>query len=207
MTKGVLKFSRGSGKMEGIPSINTSPFQNEFCMRMSGDYKMSADIICRQCYSIKMLSSCRKNAEPLFAEYGRILSRGIIKDHDLPRTNHLYARFSSHGELINHCHYFNLTRIAVANPDTTFCLFTKRSQLIAELNIKKPENLMLVYSARRINLEPSLPGGFERTFTPIFKDSPFNLRDKVNCGGKCLDCLRCWRTREEDGADVIEYLK
>jgi len=45
----MLKISKMSGKLEGIPAINTDTTTNAFCKKMNESKK--ENLICRSCYS------------------------------------------------------------------------------------------------------------------------------------------------------------
>jgi len=56
-----IHFSTMTGKLKGIPAINTNTVTNEFCIKMN-----ETDAICKSCYSMNMLSGSRKNCQPAF---------------------------------------------------------------------------------------------------------------------------------------------
>ena len=62
-------WSVGSGKMLGIPSLNTDTVTNDFCKSM---YNSKVEnLICRSCYSMSMLKTFRKNyIKPLASRIG-----------------------------------------------------------------------------------------------------------------------------------------
>lgn len=145
-----VHVSRGSGKLAGIRSINTNPLTNEFCRAASlcppdllPDKKK---LICRQCYSIKMLKTFRKNCVPAFQRNSNLLRRAFLELRQFPPPFKPgeHVRFNSHGELINAHHLSNLYDICKFNPEVKFSLFTKRAELIrAHIT---PDNLTLIYS-------------------------------------------------------------
>ena len=67
-------WSTGSGKMLGIPSLNTDTTSNKFCQGM---YNSKQDIICNECYSMNMLTTFRKNCKPKFLNNSKYLSTKI----------------------------------------------------------------------------------------------------------------------------------
>ena len=69
------KWSKMSGKLEGIPALNTDTTSNKFCQAMS----KRKDTICSVCYSWSMLKTFRKNAVPRFKSNSDYLS---YKIHD-----------------------------------------------------------------------------------------------------------------------------
>ncbi len=188
-------ISQMSGKLKGINAINSSPLNNPFCLKMS-QVKGS---VCGSCYSIKMLSTYRKNCDPVFRDRGDRLSQGVLSQRDLPKINDRYFRFSAHGELINDRHLMNYMRIADHNPQTTFALYTKRVDIVHRyLDLYElPSNVILIYSSPILNKEAKLPKEFHKVFT-VYDEG---VSDNINCGSKsCLNCLLCYK---KDTVSVI----
>ena len=196
----MIKYSVMSGKLKGIPALNTSPLNNEFCKAMS----KKKDSICGSCYSINMLSTFRKSADAPFRKYGEFLSSKIHPPEYLPKPpNALYVRFSAHGELINVDHAVNLFQICDSSPNTTFTLWTKRHNIVwrAIEYYGKPKNLILIYSAIGLDQEKRLPMHFDKVFIVQTKKN-----DKTNCFGKCIDCLKCY-TKTDTTTHIYEEIK
>ena len=198
----MIKYSVMSGKLEGIPALNTSPLNNAFCQKMSNS---KGNSICKSCYSINMLKTFRKSCDEPFRKYGEFLSDDIHPAKYLPKPpNALYIRFSAHGELINVNHTVNLFQICNNSPNTTFTLWTKRYNLVwrAIKHYGKPKNLILIYSAVGVDqVNKRLPMHFDKVFiVQSKKDS------KTNCFGKCIDCLKCY-TREDTTTHIYEEIK
>ena len=194
------KYSVMSGKLKGIPALNTSPLNNEFCKAMSS----KKDSICGSCYSINMLKTFRKMCDPPFRRYGEFLSKKVHPSEYLPKPpNALYVRFSAHGELINLNHTINLFKICGLSPNTTFTLWTKRMNLVwkAIKQIGKPSNLILVYSASALDVETTIPHWFDKVFIVQTKEN-----NKTNCFGKCIDCLKCY-TKTDTTTHIYEEIK
>ena len=196
----MIKYSVMSGKLKGIPALNTSPLNNKFCKAMS----KKKDTICGSCYSINMLKTFRKRADAPFRKYGEFLSSKIHPPEYLPKPpNALYVRFSAHGELINVDHAVNLFQICNSSPNTTFTLWTKRYNLVwrAIEYMKKPKNLILIYSAIGLDKKKRLPMHFDKVFIVQTKKN-----DKTNCFGKCIDCLKCY-TKTDTTTHIYEEIK
>ena len=196
----MIKYSVMSGKLKGIPALNTSPLNNKFCKAMS----KKKDSICGSCYSINMLSTFRKSADAPFRKYGEFLSSKIHPSEYLPKPpNALYVRFSAHGELINVDHAVNLFQICDSSPNTTFTLWTKRYNIVwrAIEYYKKPKNLILIYSAISLDQKKTLPMHFDKVFIVQAKKN-----DKTNCFGKCIDCLKCY-TKTDTTTHIYEEIK
>ena len=196
----MIKYSVMSGKLKGIPALNTSPLNNKFCKAMSS----KKDSICGSCYSINMLKTFRKMCDPPFRRYGEFLSKKVHPSEYLPKPpNALYVRFSAHGELINLNHTINLFKICGLSPNTTFTLWTKRMNLVWKVikQIGKPSNLILVYSAMGLDVETTVPKYFDKVFIVQTKKN-----DKTNCFGGCIDCLKCY-TKTDTTTHIYEEIK
>ena len=195
-------WSVGSGKMLGIPSLNTDTTSNEFCQCM---YNSNKDkLICRECYSMSMLNTFRKNCKPKFLNNSKFLSEKVHDAEYLPVCPSIVGRFHSHGELINTNHLYNLLNICNNQPRTTFTLWTKRKNIVSRVfnKHKKPDNMILVYSNPYIDkLDVELPKYFDKVFNNVSKDSSV-----VNCSKKCLECMMCY-TLGNKTTQIIEVIK
>ncbi len=198
----MLKISKMTGKLEGIPALNTNTLTNSFCKKASANQHPKS--ICGQCYSVSMLKTYRSNCAEAWQKNSDILSHSIIQDHLLPSVNAHSFRFDGHGELINLTHYFNLVRICKKNPNCTFALWTKRRDIIkraersVDPNAVRPPNMILIYSNPRIDaILENPPSPFDKVFN---NTSTFTERD--NCSGKkCLECMQCYK--KDSGVNVI----
>ena len=192
----IVKVSKMSGKLQGIPAINTNTVTNSFCIKMK-----DSDTICGQCYSHRMLNTYRKNCQPAFEHNSQVLSEMVLIPDVLPVINSAFFRFNGHGELINLTHLLNLVAICEKNPHTSFALWTKRKDLINRCfeTYKIPANLILIYSNPKIDcvqIEP--PTHFDKVFNNITKKG----YKGENCTGqKCIECLACYK--KDSGTDVI----
>ena len=201
----IVKVSKMSGKLSGIPAINTNTVTNEFCIKMK-----DTDSICGSCYSHRMLNTYRKNCQPAFQHNSDLLSKSILIEDFLPVINSAFFRFNGHGELINMTHLINLVNICIKNPHTSFALWTKRKSLINNLirfghrfsngSDKLPDNLILIYSNPKIDCvmtEP--PKHFHKVFNNVSKPV---YKSVENCTGqKCIECLACYK--KDSVTDVI----
>jgi len=174
-----LKITKHSGKLAGVPSINTSPRENAYCERMS---KIPGSV-CQHCYA-RRLVGFRAALARLCVTNGELLSTYPMAA-EMPRFDVPYVRFHSFGELINVAHLMNFYDIAAANPATVFALWTKRRDIVAQVKTKRPENLVLVYSVSK--LDPPrvrIPADFDHAYA-VYTTGP-------DCGTSCLDCLKCY---------------
>ena len=191
-------------KMEGMCSLNTSPELNAFCQLM----RVTDGAICRSCYTRS--SELRwENCHDLWANNYIVLTENLLKDNEVPFLNVSIFRFQAHGDLGNRTHYKNLIKIADANPQTMFALWTKRLDVINRGGLIKRKNLIYVYSTPRLNeLKPERPKGFHRVFTVYSR--PFvreNKQIKINCGEKqCISCRLCY-THDKELTHVNELIK
>ena len=196
----MYKWSKSTGKMKGIPSLNTDTTTNPFCIKMS-----KTDSICGSCYSMKMLQGIyKKNCVPAFQRNGEYLSKKIHDYEYLPKVDATTARFSSHGELINENHLINLLRIAMNQPYTTFTLFTKRKDLVNKVmrTHKKPKNMIFIFSNAKVDkIMNDVPKYFDKVFNVVTKE-----QEEVNCRGACITCLKCYRT-QDNTQQIVEVIK
>jgi hypothetical protein len=183
----MLSISKGSGKMLGIPSINTNTLSNSFCQHAA-----KGKGICSKCYSRKMLTTYRSTCIKNYEQNSHLLSTTLVQP---TRLNFAYFRFHSHGELINSTHFENFKRIALYNPQTTFALWTKRTDLIT---LPVPSNLILIYSNPTIDhiIQPPFP--FDKVFNVV-------KSGQANCNGKCIECLQCYK--KDTQSTIIEVIK
>ena len=194
------KWSKMSGKLEGIPALNTDTTTNEFCIAMS----KKKGTICNVCYSWNMLKTFRKNAVPRFKSNSDYLSYKIHDYDYLPKVPSNIARFNGHGELLNTNHVENLFRICENQPKSTFTLWTKMHWLVNKVldsGREKPSNLILVYSNDIPDTIKKLPRNFDKVFNNVTSDSP-----SINCEGKCVECMMCY-TLGDKTTNIIERVK
>tara|TARA_Y100001973_G_C5200936_1_gene337594 strand:- start:787 stop:1383 length:597 start_codon:yes stop_codon:yes gene_type:complete len=195
-----LAWSVMSGKMEGIPALNTDTTTNKFCIAKSKD----ANSICSKCYSWNMLKTFRKNAVPRFQLNSKLLSERVLEMNELVRPKGNNVRFNAHGELINANHVQNLVNYALFYPKVTFTLWTKKKGLIRSFfnKHKKPKNLILIYSNEIVGtVYKSVPAYFDKVFNVVNSDL-----QSVNCTGKCIDCMMCY-TQGNETEQIIEKIK
>lgn len=196
LNNNLLKLSVGSGKMEKISSLNTDTTINEFCIKMNNSEK--ENIICSDCYSMKMLKTYRKNCIPNFRNNSKLLSESLIHWDLLPIVLNSHFRFNSHGELINKIHFKNLIRICLKNPYCHFTLWTKRANIINSCfeEINKPKNLNLIFSNSIIDKPlKKVPKYFDKTFNNVSKD--YKQKSEINCNSKCVECMVCYLKKDK----------
>lgn len=199
-----INISKMSGKLEGIPAINTNTLSNDFCIDQN---KRKNNSICTYCYSVTMLQTFRKSCVKSFQHNSDLLSSKVIHPDGLPIINSAFFRFSGHGELINNNHFINLINICVKNPSVNFALWTKRVTIIRDVlkMHKKPKNLILIYSNPKIDhILKKIPKNFDKVFNNVTSGA-------VNCSPKrsaCLSCLKCYKfSKSEKNNIIIEQVK
>ena len=199
-----VNISKMTGKLEGIPAINTNTLSNNFCI---DQHKRKNNSICNYCYSVTMLKTFRKSCVKSFQHNSDLLSSKVIHPDGLPIINSAYFRFSGHGELINNIHFINLINICVKNPSVTFSLWSKRVTVIRDVlkTHKKPKNLILIYSNPKIDhILKKIPDHFNKVFNNVTSGA-------VNCSpkkGACLACLKCYKfSKSEKNNIIIEQVK
>ena len=189
-----------SGKLYGIPTVNTNPLTNNYCKSQAEN----KDSICSACYSIRMLKTYSQNCVPKFELNTELLSSRLLENHELPPPPGLVARFNGHGELKNSIHFQNILKMARLYPKVTFTLWSKRKRLV-QRNLKefgKPKNLILVYSNSITDtVMDYVPTGFDKVFNVVRQD-----RYDVNCNRKCIECLMCYDVKNKT-EQIIERIK
>ena len=193
------KWSTMSGKLEGIPALNTDTTSNKYCQAMS----KQEDTICASCYSWEMLQTFRKNCVPRFKKNSDFLSHKVHDYDYLPKVKSNLARFNGHGELINKAHLENIFRICENQPKTTFTLWTKKKDMVisALKSRPKPKNMILIYSNKYIDTIAKLPKHFDKTFNNVSFDS-----DKINCHRACIECMMCYDLTDKT-TTIVEKVK
>ena len=192
-------WSKGSGKMEGIPSLNDDTVSNPFCQKMS-----KTDSICGSCYSMNMLKTFRKKCRPKFKFVGTYLSEKVREPHELPICPAHHGRFHSHGELRNETHFINFIGICNNQPNTTFTLWTKRKDIVNSVltHKTKPKNLILIFSNSKVDsVTKRLPRHFNKVFNVVSKK-----QENINCSGKCSNCMMCYTVGDKT-EQIIEQIK
>ena len=192
-------WSKMSGKLIGIPALNTDTTSNKYCIKMS-----KTDTICGSCYSWNMLKTFRKNSVPSFKRNSKFLSAEVHDPKYLLPVSSIIARFNGHGEIINEAHFINIINICKNQPNTTFTLWTKRKDIINKVckDYKLPKNLIMIYSNPVINtIMKKVPKHFHKVFNNVTNNS-----DKINCIGKCIECLKCYNLKDKT-EQIIEVVK
>lgn len=196
-----LKITKGSGKLEGIDSLNVDTVSSSFCQRLAATVP-----VCQKCYSMKSLKSYRMNSRKAYQRNSAVLSLPY------PMPGYLIApvytdvfRLFSHGDVEDANMARNVMLIVRTFPNTRFVAWSKNTAAwheAMELD-GKPDNLRLISSnGSLINVRSTPPRSFDMTFnvTPKGSDKP------INCHSKCRACMRCYAAVIDDPV-IIEELK
>jgi len=197
-----LKTTNGAGKMELIRSANTSPVDNDFCLKMS-----ESKAICSSCYSMRSLKSYRKTCRPSWYRNGVLLTMHEYPVEAMPVVMDRVFRIHSHGEIISPRHYRNIIRLACRNPETIFAFWSKRKDIVQRAGVENiPSNVIMIYSNPSVDrVSRIIPKGFSKVFNVVSKEHAKRNKIAVNCGArKCFECQRCYKFETES---VIVELK
>jgi hypothetical protein len=180
-----------SGKMNGFISINTSSLDNDFCKSC----RLNNELICSKCYAGKY-ESFRQHLKNNLENNSKILSSNKLTNNDIPIINNKYVRLHSFGELYNLNHLMNFISIANKNIDTTFTLFTKRLNLIKEVENLIPKNMIIIASSMHLNIplnKEDIPERVNKVFTVYDKKSEVT----INCSQACSSCMKCYNLEDK----------
>lgn len=199
MIKGQLHITtHTNGKLKHIVSINTSTLWNEFCNKMGkrdlARRNRECKSVCELCYAEKN-EKVRKQLEVCLQNNTEILTKKVLTEEEILFLNNSYVRFHSFGEFVNEIHVQNFLNIAKHNPQTTFCLMTKRYDLI--MKYPKLKNIIYIASSPIINIKiqnQEILDYFDKVFT-VYSDKN-SACGKINCAGlSCITCKKCYTRR------------
>jgi hypothetical protein len=204
---GLIKVSVMTGKLKGFYGVNFNPLDNAFCAKMA----KKEGTVCSYCYSRRMISTFRKSCAKPFTNNAKVMSE-IMHDQLLPRfMPGAYVRFLAHGELENVPQLINFFRIAKVNRDTTFALWTKRTDILFELfhddglAYDKPANLNIIQSSPFLNQKSPEKAPYVDAIFTVYESGDADTTADFLCNGKnCSECMHCYK---EDPTDVSEILR
>lgn len=198
-----------TGKMHDIQSLSTSVLMNEQC-------KINSTIpgaICGKCYAIKQLKRY-SNLDKKLERNTALLTTDILPVEALPVITSLYFRFEAFGDLNNAVQVVNYFNICKKNKYVHFALWTKNprfiDQAMKEYNIKKPNNLNIIYSSLFLNKPVKAIrekySFIDKVFTVYDPETIKNDNITINCGSRsCIDCLKCYNKNKI--TEISEKLK
>ena len=179
-------------KMDGFTSINVSVKRNDFCQQM----QKQDGLICKHCYAKRVFPNMEKR-------YSENIDWFLSDDFRPEPINRNIVRIHSFGELYNEKHFENLIKLFNYNPNTLFTMWTKRKDIVKRVfaMVKKPSNLILIYSSPVLNTTAELPEGFDKVFTVFTPEQKIEF----NCMKQCKDCMKCYT--KNDITFINEELK
>lgn len=192
ITKGLTL--QHTGKMESIISFSTSTNTNPFCEKM----RSIEGCICQKCYAYRMSRAYHKGWKEKYIHNDWIKTTSVFKE-DVPFINAAYFRFEAFGELETFNQLLNYIIIAEKNKHCNFALWTKRIDLINELDPAiKPKNLNIIISSpimnKQLQLTDSIKSKVDGIFTVYDKKTAESEGIPINCGHKkCAECLACYK--------------
>lgn len=203
-----------TGKMTGLISISTSPF-NWLCNLRAA----IANSICAHCFSRRMMARYPALAAKLERNAAWLTTYEIQPAdvyHFKPASG--YFRFEAYGDLFDELqvkNYFTICR-ELGKDGIKCAMWTKNPQVIKRAikmyGLDKPDNLNIVFSVAGLNSEFS-----EVIYEALhaagytFIDKVFTVFDTkdaapINCGAKsCASCGLCYE--KNDVVFINEYLK
>lgn len=202
-----LKISKHGGKMQGIQSLSTYKLVCDTCLGLKDNPKT----ICNKCY----VDSAFKRYPQLSVAmiYNTLLLKYTkLSKRQLPIINDLYFRFESFSDLQNAQHLQNLYKIARANPQTQFALWTKNIKLI--LTEKAPKNVNIIISSPILNeclpMAQTIIDKVKREtdckHVKVFSVYDSEHMTNQNCAKACMTCLKCYKKNDKTSL-INEMLK
>ena len=205
-----------SAKIEGAMSFDSSCRGCKFCDAMKKCGEQDPSIICNYCYDErqeerwintenrhKLNMLIMMSVEFTESELGLLPVSGI-------------NRINSSGDCPNETYVANMFRLANANRNQKFALWTKNTGVVQRVCriIGKPDNMVLVKSSIRVGKPEDLPEFFDYVFTVYAteEDAMDAIRNgAAECNGrKCRDCgWKCYKGTHEriNIAEVIRVSK
>jgi hypothetical protein len=194
-------------KMEGVPAIGTSRRLNPYCIARA----KNPDSVCAQCYAEATINQY-SSLEGHLIENTELLTTQVLPFSELPIFGNVgFVRFEAFGDLINETQAINYINIALANPNVNFALWSKNNGIwrrACELAGGKPENMIAVYSANKVNGPEPLPPYFDREFIVWDSEETCNAEGfEINCGARCCaGCKTCYILTELNFVTVVNEL-
>ena len=120
-----IEKGKFKNKMNKMYSLNTSTIENNFCNKMN----KNKNLICSACYA-RTIEKMYKGANKKYSNNGKILSKKLLLDTEIPYINNSLFRFHAIGELLNEIHFKNFILIIQKNSHCLFSLWTKRIDIV-----------------------------------------------------------------------------
>ena len=201
------------GKMAGLISISTSPF-NPVCNKRAEN----VNSICHYCFSRRMMKVYKSLAAKLERNADWLSTAELTAADVYPfKPKSGFFRFEAFGDLFSTLQVKNYFTIAAAL-DCDCALWTKNPQIIKaaidEYGLVKPSNLNIIYSVAGLNSNAAAAiydafkacgyGFIDKVFTVYDKEHADGVN--INCGAR--DCATCGKCYKKNGVVFInEKLK
>lgn len=186
----MISISKTNSKLGTIYSINLPPVVT-----------CRADAPCvKECYARKgnfVFRNVKQSHQNNLDEYKnnpRMYFTQVISN----TFNLRFFRWHASGDIVDAPYFAGMVDVANACKDTAYLCFTKKYEIVNEYINKNgalPENLRVIFSAWGDWL-PDNPYNIPVAY--VFdknKDNSNIPEDAFPCGGKCYECLACWRLR------------
>ncbi len=121
-------------------------------------------------------------------------------NRECKRINEFYFRWFDSGDIQGMSHLLAIIEIANKLPNVKFWLPTKEYNLVANLDIEVPDNLVIRVSHPMLNLVFK-PGKYSNTSSVLNADNMHkaaNLCPAPKQGNSCLECRKCWNKSIDD---------
>lgn len=189
-----------TGKMKGNHGISTSVKLNLHCQLAQKDNSC----ICHDCYAEKI----RESQAYKLALNTLVLCTYRFQDCELPYLNCHMFRLESFGDLLNTTQAYNYIALSRKNFMVTFAQWTKRPAIMHNAFTEyfqgiKPENMIVVYSSKRVNHCEDISGKFilangqdmiNHVFTVYTASYAIEHNIVIHClKSVCVNCQLCYR--------------
>ena len=208
-----------TGKIKGITSLDGSAIHCEFCKAMKAAAEKDPTIVCGDCY-ISNLDNLYKEMTPRHWLNQRIMSETLysVKQLESVYIATKLVRVNSDGDMRNTTQAVNMLRLAKAHKQNKVAIWFKNKPAMKEAIAQegKPKNVIIIYSACRLNESP----------VEIFDECPWVdyvftvYADKTSikaaiesganeCNGKhCDECgYKCYNGAWKKKTVIAEYLR
>lgn len=198
-----VSISVDNGKLGGfIPSVSFpavitcragAPCIGD-CYACKGNYRFP----CVKSSLQNNLDLYRYDKHRFFRSISDFLRNGLV--------TYKFFRWFAAGDIVDGDFLQGMVNTAVECPDTTFLAFTKKFELVNDFLSGGgviPENLIIVFSAWDKSFSVPNPHGLPVSFVDFYDKArnPEIPASAFECGGKCPDCLHCWRL--QNGGAVV----
>ena len=181
-----------TGKLAGIPSINTSVLDNPICARRAQD----PESVCAKCYAARLLAYRTTTNDALRRNSAALRAR-LLTDAEaqaVPVHAARFVRIESFGDVANVTQARNYIRIIRTHPAQHFGAWTKNPGVwwaAIQYEGGKPENMTLVYSSPKLNTPATLPARLDAIIDHIFTVYDRRTYDSMQAAGELRSAHAC----------------